>query len=361
MTVLNGAVGKRRLNIYMLAGKPLFACETQSFKHAAKLFRTDTRKKRLVVRFFRLIYKLKLAWTLEYRGGGAEIRNQVIQSEKIVRELAYSINSKAQEFIIFFQEQTERRRLYAHIINDEKPQYFAKILLTTDNSSGLENEYRAAKFCEANIQLFDVPKMEQIHYGEGYTALLARSIGWNKSGCEAIRPVDFVAIAKEIARHHRSQIDRIMLFEQEWWCRFRRIAVHDFDCFVEDLLQEAAEAGEFIVNFAHGDLGHHNLQISVESIILFDWEDSCFTAPMLTDFIAAFLYEQRDSSANHFERSFRTWALARLDGMSFRRVDIMLALAYRLAIGIEDIVPVLRKWKKVKDSLKKLSISGGLS
>lgn len=347
MTVANGAEGKRGLNIYMFAGKPLFACETQSFKHAAKLFRTDTRKKRLVVRFLSLIDKLKLAWTLEHRGGGAEIRNQVIQSEKIVRELAYSINLKAQDVIIFFQEQTERRRFYAHIINDEKPQYFAKILLTTDNSSGLENEYRAGKFCEANIQLFDVPKMERIHYGEGYAALLVRSIGWNKSGFKTIGPVDFLAIAKEIARHHRSQIDRIMLSEQEWWRRFRRIAAHNFDCFVEDLLQEAAEAGELIVNFAHGDLGHHNLKISDESVILFDWEDSCFTAPMLTDFIAAFLCEQGESSANHFEISFHSWALARLDGMSFRRVDIMLALAYRLAIGVYDIVPVLKKWKKI--------------
>jgi hypothetical protein len=68
---------------------------------------------------------------------------------------------------------------------------------------------------------------------------------------------------------------------------------------------------------------------------------------MLTDFIAAFLCEGGESSVNHFERSFRTWALARLDGMNFRRVDIMLALAYRLAIGINDIVPALRKWRKV--------------
>jgi hypothetical protein len=347
MTVWNNAARKRNLRIYMFARRLLFACEPQYFMHAVKLFRTDTRKKRLVVRFLWLIEKLKLTWILEYRGAAAQIRNQMNQSEEIVEIVTNSICSEAQEVIIFFQEQIERRRFYAHIINDAKPQYFAKFLLTTDDSNGLESEFKAAKFCEANIRLFDVPTMERVHYSEAYTVLLARSIGWNENGWKKVRPVNFVSIAKEIARHHRLQIDRIKLSEQEWWRRFRRITAHDFDCFVEDLLQEVAVADELTVNFAHGDLGHHNLQISDASLILFDWENSCFAAPMLTDFIAAFLCEGGESSVHHFERSFRTWALARLDGMNFRRVDIMLALAYRLAIGINDIVPALRKWRKV--------------
>lgn len=95
----------------------------------------------------------------------------------------------------------------------------------------------------------------------------------------------------------------------------------------------------------HGDLSRHNILREGRVLWIYDWEESVHDAPARTDLVG-FALSLRQSAVRANPALWSSLVRRRFleNGQVADRAEIMMALAFRHAAGIDDATLVIRNW-----------------
>lgn len=248
---------------------------------------------------------------------------------------------------IFWPPQADRGRVYVHILNSkQKPLGFAKISFDDHNDKCLDNEAKLLKQLSsttiANMRVPEVINYQPAATGSHSVLLLeplpadARPLEPN----QASFPAD---CAKAIAGAHYP-LESGGCETLSWWPAFLNRSDAIDDAFSKELSDSNTEKA--MLCRSHGDFTIANLvKDSNEILWVFDWEESCPDGPILADEVSFFLDIHRpktDSDHQTLITQFKTHFLAESDPI--RRIDVMLALAFRFTVHKTDADLIISRW-----------------
>jgi hypothetical protein len=251
-----------------------------------------------------------------------------------------ALGASGAEGVVIWPPQRERGRIYVHLFDGGlRPIGFAKVAFDAHNAECLRREAATLRELERQApRTFRAPRV----LAEG-----AQGSAWHvvlEALPESARPLDASAAfparcAAEFAGPPR-RVPSERLRELSWWSAHERAAAGGaFDAELRGLL-----AGGAAVCRAHGDFGPANIVRDGATLWIFDWEESRPDGPVLADEV---MYTfGMDLQASREPR--RALALLRerfLRAGGSPRAEVMLALAFRRALGMADAARIIECWE----------------
>ena len=128
-----------------------------------------------------------------------------------------------------------------------------------------------------------------------------------------------------------------------WWARYTEAAGTAGAGFDRELRGRVEDGVS--VRRAHGDFGPSNVFRAAPGLWVLDWEESAPDAPVMTDEVTFDLGVNAARIATDPIAALRDFAKRRLAGSDDgHRTEIMLALAFRAAVGTRDARLFIHNW-----------------
>ncbi len=251
---------------------------------------------------------------------------------------------------VFWPPQADRNRVYVHVLNsNQEPIGFAKISFDDHNDKCLDNEAQLLKHM-TSTKYANMRVPEIINYQPASTSthavLLLEPIPADASPLEpnlASFPADCV---KAIAGAHHNMVNG-GCSALSWWPAYLERSEMINQGFSRELSEANTEEAHLCRT--HGDFTIANLVRDLsDDLWVFDWEESCPDGPVLADEMSYFLDVNRphtDSDHQTLITQFREHYLIEND--SKRRVDVMLALAFRITVHESDAELIISRWDQL--------------
>jgi hypothetical protein len=251
--------------------------------------------------------------------------------------------------VVFWPPQRDRGRIYVHVFGSEfRPIGFAKISFDESNDVRLDREERMLRdLAGGGLRTFRVPRvLSSGRTGtDGHASLVMEPIPESARPLprvEGAYPARCVAeLAAETRRLSAAEIRRT-----SWWAEYESLLGDEHAAFAADLSERLVDGGS--VCRTHGDFGTTNIVRDGDSLWIFDWEESHQEGPVLTDEISFYLGVNRPRSSTDpgsLIARFRERFLG--DGSPIRRVDVMLALAFRYTVNARPAGLLISNWDQL--------------
>ena len=251
---------------------------------------------------------------------------------------------------VIWPPQIDRGRVYVHLFDSDcSPVGFAKISFNDQNDISIDSEAKTLQSLhDAELQTFCVPAVLDYQSAsfEQHAVLVTQPI-----------PIDAKPLRKNLISYPTACVDEISGeyrpigphgFESlSWWNRF----LDGCDGFSPEFVRELKEANLANTDCcrSHGDFGTHNMVKEPNGDLwVYDWEESCEDAPILADEISYFLGVHRSSNPSKHQLLFERFRAHFFDKNNpQRRVDIMLALAFRSIVNRPSTDLIISRWNQL--------------
>ncbi len=328
--------------IYRVAGQPIFAAplSPRGLRRAGvSRFQPATPRRAAFRSLMNLSMLARADWLLGTMTDDP-VGRAGFSLDEWMEEVRRTLGERSASAVVFWPPQRERGRLYVHLFDAGlKPIAFAKVAFDEHNAACLRRE--AETLCELErlgLQSCHVPRVMATGEHGSACHLVLEPIPVSACPLEAAAPFPSRCVA-EFAGPPR-HVGPEGLGELSWWSEHERRSGGAFDEELRGFLAQGAA-----VCRAHGDLGPSNIVRDGEVLWIFDWEESRPDGPVLADEVMFTL--GMDLQAIRDPR--RGLELVRerfLRRSAGRRADVMLALAFRRALGMADAARIIECWER---------------
>lgn len=250
---------------------------------------------------------------------------------------------------VFWPPQVDRGRVYVHLLNtDNQPIGYAKISFDDHNDACLESESKALGSIEGSKpKSFRVPKILDFQptTDNRHAVLIIESIPVDAVPLDASMSCYPAQCVGEIGAEH-SPIGPGGHEAFSWWQNYLNLTESLDSSFVDELAQ--ASSDNTTCCQTHGDFWITNMVKEPNGDLwIFDWEECCQDGPILADEISYFLGVHRPSSQPEFDSLVAEFQERFLDeSPPQRRIDVMLALAYRSTVNARKADLIISRWNQ---------------
>jgi hypothetical protein len=311
---------------------------------ALKRYQPYTLKRRLYSRFLQTAISLHAEAVVARRGPFLLSRELGFDYEAWLKVLCERLSFPRAHAILAWPSEPSRKRLYVHLLTEElQPLAFVKLATGPADARKFQSEAEALReLGQLGLRRVRVPRvLDQGQYDSTvYLALeplpsKARPPRWGRS-----------FNASELLMEISSPPERLTgeaITGLSWWQEYARLLKGRDLAFTRELARLLPLGAQ--VCRAHGDLGLSNLARDGTTIWLFDWESTHAAAPAMADEVSFFLSfsihkatARREACLRDFEKRFLREASMQ------RRLDVMLALAFRYSTGVADSEFYMENW-----------------
>jgi hypothetical protein len=337
--------------LFRFARKPVIAVPDSSQKvklASLKCYRGITIRRRSFAYMTRLLTRLRVDRLLTQPVDSSLSSLLPFNFQDLLDTLRKAIGAPDAQAVMVWPPQSDRGRIYIHLLDaDGRPLAFVKLAMDALNDKYLHSEAQTIKKMEAlELTSFQIPSLIEIRRWNGHFFCIFEPIATDAKPVKhswSSFPRDCV---KEYAGHVRV-IGHQQLKKLDWWRNFWKVTPLE-SAFAQDV--RIAQEQPIRVCRAHGDLGTMNMIRVDGQILIFDWEECCDDAPILTDELMFFLVlNQRKFIAKPLA-GLRDLAQRYLFGASVqRRCDVIMALAFIHASDKPVATKVLSNWARLND------------
>ncbi len=263
----------------------------------------------------------------------------------VLREVGSMLEKPDVTAVVVWPPETDRGRVYLHLFDRScQPIGFAKLSLDDTNDNRLDRE--ASILTELSLTHtgpLHVPTVLGRGAVAGHRVVVTEPLPPDALPIPA-RPEAFPATCVEAFAGEAKPVSGDALPALSWWSAYRRHLDGNGRTFDEEL--RALAAGGITVRRAHGDFGPSNIFETGEGLWVLDWEESAADAPMLADEITFDMGVNARRIATDPVRALREFAERRLRSADDAgRREILMALAFRAAVGPRDARLFIRHWR----------------
>jgi len=344
-TAVAGKTSGKRLLIFRYGQRKVLALPAHPYSlHRLGLARYQAHTSR------RRAYQLLLSSTLSL-GMRRLFSSSIPITDTTVTEIDYEqwmdmlqkpLNRTNLQAVLMWPTQTSRHRLYLHVYDERlEPCAFVKLSTRIEEKPKIEAGFNAlVELAAFPFQRFCLAKPLGLGVFNGSTYSIQQPLPANVRPFNWRQDADVSPLARDLCRE-RKRLDAAEFTKLSWWNNYAGKLPEDCERFHRSLTARLAGGAE--VGRVHGDFGPANMVQEGSHIWLFDWEATHPQGPVLADVVGYFLSfsvgKVMRSPGVHL-RKFAKRFLA--DGDPQRRLDVMLALAYRHACGLPDAEVYMR-------------------
>ncbi len=264
--------------------------------------------------------------------------------DAVLRELGRMRDDAGFCAVIMWPPEADRGRVYLHLFDRScRPVAFAKLSLDDANDDRLDRE--ASILTELSVTHtgpLRVPTVLGRGAVAGHRLVVTEPLPPDARPIAA-RADAFPATCVEAFAGKARPVSGDELPALSWWPAYQRHLDDHGQTFDEEL--RMLTAGGVVVRRAHGDFGPSNIFETGEDLWVLDWEESAADAPMLADEITFDLGVNARRIATDPAGALREFAQRRLRSVDDAgRREILMALAFRAAVGPRDARSFIRQW-----------------
>ena len=333
--------------LFRFAGKPVIAvpASSQEIKLAGlKCYRGNTLRRASFAWMTRLLTRLGVDRLLTHSVDSSLTSLLPFNFQDLLDTLRQSMHDPSAEAVIVWPPQIDRGRIYIHLLDaNARPLAFVKLALDASNDECLRSEAQTIEKLKA-LQLisFRIPSLMEIGKWNGHYFCIFEPIA---TDAKPVRP-SWSSFPRDCVKEYAGQVRTIslqQLIELNWWKNFWEVTPPE-SAFAQDV--QMAQEHPIRVCRAHGDLGIMNMIRVDDQILIFDWEECCDDAPILTDELMFFLaLHQREFLAKPVV-GLRKLSQQYLSGANAqRRCDVIMALAFIRASDKPVATKILDNWE----------------
>lgn len=332
------------LSIYSFFGKVAFAVTNSDFQLAAAVYDSYTWKKALFRLFLR---SLRFEFAQKFFRQSSCFRGQDIQRASFSGELEYVLAHfgwSPTSVAVFFPPQAVRQRAYAHLFVGKVPLSFLKIHRGPEAATVVCRESKALEFFRSTRTSFRVPELLEILHAETFSVVVQQSLG-SPPGLLG-RPTlnELLALASELAFCGARAVSLEAFTKLPWWCRQLERLRGESPLFAAEIEGELSRAQSVQLTLVHGDIGVHNVRKVKNQLVVYDWEDASFDAPILADVLGVLLARNRNLRADYLLIECTAAPLLAQHAVTSGKLDFLLALAYQHALGRYSAGRLVKNW-----------------
>ena len=341
------APGSKGYLLFRFGRKPVIAVPDSSTKlklAALKCYRGITIRRASFAWMTRLLTRLRLDRLLTQPVDPSLSTFLPFNFQDWLDMLRQTMGAPSAEAVIVWPPQTDRGRLYIHLLDaNARPLAFVKLAMDAVNDEYLCNEAQTIGRLKAlQLRSFHIPSLMGTGKWNGHYYCVFEPIA---ASAKPVRS-SWTSFPRECVEEYAGQmrtIAALQLAELDWWKNFWEVTPSG-SAFAQDV--RIAQKYPIRVCRAHGDLGIMNMIRVEDQIQIFDWEECCDDAPVLTDELMFFLtLNQRRFLANPVV-SLRELNERYLSGASAqRRCDVIMALAFIRASEKSLATKIIYHWQ----------------
>jgi hypothetical protein len=259
--------------------------------------------------------------------------------------LRQTLGTPSAEAVIVWPPQLDRGRIYVHLLDaNARPLAFVKLALDALNDEYLRSEAQTIeKLKTLQLTSFRVPSLMEIGKWNGHYYCVFEPIATDAKPVQS----SWNSFPRECVKEYAGQVRIIglqQLTELNWWKNFWEVTPPE-SAFAQDV--RMAQGHPIRVCRAHGDLGIMNMIHIDDQILIFDWEECCDDAPILTDELMFFLVLNQRKFLAQPVVGLRELNQRYLSGASpQRRCAVIMALAFIRASDKPVATKILDNWEQ---------------
>jgi len=267
--------------------------------------------------------------------------------DNLLRELGSMLDQPELDAAVFWPPETSRGRVYLHLFDRRqhtgRPVGFAKVSLDDFNDRRLEHEATVLdELARHPSDALHVPVVLGRGQVAGHQVVITEPLPADARPIPSRLGAFPAACVKAFAGEARS-VGPDELPGLSWWPAYRQHLNGGGDAF--DTQLQSLVAGGIAVGRAHGDFGPSNIFETTGGLWVLDWEESAADAPMLADEVTFDLGVNARRIAGNPVAALRDFAQRHLRSADdARRGEILMALAFRAAVGPRDARSFIRNW-----------------
>ena len=337
--------------LFRFAGKPVIAVPDSSQKvklAGLKCYRGITLRRASFAWMTRLLTRLRVDRLLTQPVDSSLSSLLPFNFQDWLDTLRGTIGAPSAEAVIIWPPKTDRGRIYIHLLDaNARPLAFVKLALDASNDEYLRNEAQTiGKLQALQLTSFRIPSLMEIGTWNEHYYCVFEPIATDAKPVQS----SWNSFPRECVKEYAGQVRIIssqQLTELDWWKNFWEVTPPE-SAFAQDV--RIAQGHPIRVCRAHGDLGIMNMIRVDGQILIFDWEECCDDAPILTDELMFFLVlNQREFLAKPAV-GLRKLNQRYLSGASARRrYDVIMALTFIRASDKLVATKILCNWESLNN------------
>jgi hypothetical protein len=264
--------------------------------------------------------------------------------QDLLDTLRQSMHDPSAEAVIVWPPQIDRGRIYIHLLDaNARPLAFVKLALNASNDEHLRSEAQTIEKLKAlQLTSFRVPSLVEIGKWNGHCFCIFEPIAADAKPVQS----SWSSFPRECVNEYAGQTRVIglqQLTEINWWNNFWEVTPPESP-FAQDV--RIAQRHPIRVCRAHGDLGIMNMIRVDDQLLIFDWEECCDDAPILTDELMFFLVlNQREFLAKPVVGLRKLNERYLFGASTQRRCDVIMALTFIRASDKLVATNILDNWE----------------
>ncbi len=268
--------------------------------------------------------------------------------DNLLCEVGSILNQPDLDAAGFWPPETSRGRVYLHLFDRRqracRPVGFAKVSLDEFNDRRLDHEATVlAELSQHRGDALHVPVVLGRGEVAGHQVVVTEPLPPDAQPIPA-RLYAFPAACVTAFAGEPKSIRGDELPALSWWPAYRQHLNGRGDAFDTQLRELVA--GGVAVRRAHGDFGPSNIFETTGGLWVLDWEESAADAPMLADETTFDMAVNARRIAGDPVGALREFADRRLRSADdARRGEILMALAFRAAVGPRDARSFIQHWR----------------
>ena len=262
--------------------------------------------------------------------------------------LRQTMGAPSAEAVIVWPPQSDRGRIYVHLLDaNARPLAFVKLSLDALNDDFLRNEAQTIEKLKAlQLTSFHIPSLMETGKWNGHYYCVFEPIATDAKSVQS----SWSSFPRDCVKEYAGQVRIIgvqQLTELDWWKSFWKVTSPE-SAFAQDV--RIAQGHPIRVCRAHGDLGTMNMLRVDDQILIFDWEECCDDAPILTDELMFFLVLNQRKFLAKPVVGLRELNQRYLSGASAqRRCDVIMALTFIRASDKLVATKILYNWESLNN------------
>ena len=262
--------------------------------------------------------------------------------------LRQTMGDPSAEAVIIWPPQSDRGRIYIHLLDaNARPLAFVKLSLDALNDKFLRSEAQTIEKLKAlQLTSFRIPSLMATGKWNGHYYCVFEPIATNAKSVQS----SWSSYPRDCVKEYAGQVRIIglqQLTELNWWKSFWEVTSPE-SAFAQDV--RMAQGHPIRVCRAHGDFGTMNMIRVDDQILIFDWEECCDDAPILTDELMFFLVLNQRKFLAKPVVGLRELNQRYLSGASTqRRCDVIMALTFIRASDKLVATKILHNWESLNN------------